>query len=127
MHFIQVRHFPERADGKEPETEVLLIEKDGEELEEQGNQTVQELEALAIAQRIQKLVGIEEVLDKDSGTYRKAGYGDIVILLRTSAGWAEPFSQVLASKGIPVVYSISNRIFCSTGSGDASELSPHMR
>ena len=79
--------FPERADGKEPETEVLLIEKDGEELEEQGNQTVQELEALAIAQRIQKLVGIEEVLDKDSGTYRKAGYGDIVILLRTSAGW----------------------------------------
>ena len=83
--------FPERADGKEPETEVLLIEKDGEELE-----------ALAIAQRIQKLVGIEEVLDKDSGTYRKAGYGDIVILLRTSAGWAEPFSQVLASKGIPV-------------------------
>ncbi len=38
------------------------------ELEEQGNQTVQELEALAIAQRIQKLVGIEEVLDKDSGT-----------------------------------------------------------
>ena len=94
--------FPERADGKEPETEVLLIEKDGEELEQQGNQTVQELEALAIAQRIQKLVGIEEVLDKDSGTYRKAGYGDIVILLRTSAGWAEPFSQVLASKGIPV-------------------------
>lgn len=94
--------FPERADGKEPETEVLLIEKDGEELEKQGNQTVQELEALAIAQRIQKLVGIEEVLDKDSGTYRKAGYGDIVILLRTSAGWAEPFSQVLASKGIPV-------------------------
>lgn len=94
--------FPERADGKEPETEVLLIEKNGEELEQQGNQTVQELEALAIAQRIQKLVGIEEVLDKDSGTYRKAGYGDIVILLRTSAGWAEPFSQVLASKGIPV-------------------------
>lgn len=94
--------FPERADGREPKTEVLLIEKDGEELEEQGNQTVQELEALAVAQRIQKIVGVEEVLDKDSGTYRKAGYGDIVILLRTSAGWAEPFSQVLASKGIPV-------------------------
>lgn len=93
--------FPERADGKEPETEVLLIEKDGEELEEQGNQTVQELEALAIAQRIQKLVGIEEVLDKDSGTYRKAGYGDIVILLRTSAGGAEPFSPGTCIKGNP--------------------------
>ncbi|MBU5481179.1 helicase-exonuclease AddAB subunit AddA [Blautia sp. MSJ-19] len=94
--------FPEREDRKEPETEVLLIEKDGEELEEQGNQTIQELEALAIAQRIQKLVGTEEVLDKETGTYRKAGYGDIVILLRTSTGWAEPFSQVLAAKGIPV-------------------------
>lgn len=95
--------FPEREDGKVPGTEVLLIEKDGEELEEeQGNQTVQELEALAIAQRIQKIVGVEEVLDKETGTYRKAGYGDIVILLRTSTGWAEPFSQVLASKGIPV-------------------------
>ena len=94
--------FPERSAGNEPETEVLLIEKDGEELEEQGNQTVQELEALAIAQWIQKIVGIEEVLDKETGTYRKAGYGDIVILLRTSTGWAEPFSQVLASKGIPV-------------------------
>lgn len=95
--------FPEKADGREPETEVLLIEKDGEELEEeQGNQTVQELEALAIAQRIQKIVGVEEVLDKETGMYRKAGYGDIVILLRTSTGWAEPFSQILASKGIPV-------------------------
>ena len=38
-------------------TEVLLIEKDGEELseEENGNQTVQELEALAIAQRIRRM------------------------------------------------------------------------
>ena len=55
MHFIQVRHFQREQMDKEPETEVLLIEKDGEELEQQGNQTVQELEALAIAQRIQKL------------------------------------------------------------------------
>ena len=97
--------FPEKQNqtvSSDSRTEVLLIEKDAEELEEQGNQTVQELEALAIAQRIQNIVGTEEVLDKETGAYRKAGYGDIVILLRTSTGWAEPFSQVLTSKGIPV-------------------------
>ena len=89
-------------------TEVLLIEKGGEELseEENGNQTVQEQEALAIAQRIRKMVGNEEVLDKETGRYRKVEYGDIVILLRSATGWAEPFSQVLTSKGIPV-YSAS--------------------
>ena len=94
--------FPDKEHEEAAQTEVLLIEKDGEELEEKGAQTVQELEALAIAQRIQRIVGIEEVLDKETGTYRKAEYGDIVILLRTSTGWAEPFSQVLTSKGIPV-------------------------
>ena len=98
----------EQPGGSENTTEVLLIEKDGEELseEENGNQTVQELEALAIAQRIRRMVGNEEVLDKETGTYRKVEYGDIVILLRSSTGWAEPFSQVLTSKGIPV-YSAS--------------------
>ena len=98
----------EKTNDSENTTEVLLIEKDGEELseEENGNQTVQELEALAIAQRIRKMVGNEEVLDKETGRYRKVEYGDIVILLRSATGWAEPFSQVLTSKGIPV-YSAS--------------------
>ena len=98
----------EKTNGPGNTTEVLLIEKDGEELseEENGNQTVQELEALAIAQRIRKMVGNEEVLDKETGRYRKVEYGDIVILLRSATGWAEPFSQVLTSKGIPV-YSAS--------------------
>ena len=47
----------EKTNGPGNTTEVLLIEKDGEELseEENGNQTVQELEALAIAQRIRKI------------------------------------------------------------------------
>ena len=52
------------------------------------------------------MVGNEEVLDKENGRYRKVEYGDIVILLRSATGWAEPFSQVLTSKGIPV-YSAS--------------------
>lgn len=94
--------FPEGADEKFVKTEVLLIEKDHEELaDEQGGRNARELEALAIAQRIAQIVGQEQVLDRETGTYRKAEYGDIVVLLRTAYGWAETFSQVFASKGIP--------------------------
>lgn len=95
--------FPEKKENEFQKTEVLLIEKDCEEQEEKdGDQTAQEMEALAIAQRIQRMVGTEEILDKETGEYRKVTYGDIVILLRTSSGWAEPFSQVLTARGIPV-------------------------
>lgn len=94
--------FPKGADEEFAKTEVLLVEKDGEELsDEQGNQTAQELEALAIAHKIQNIVGKEKVLDKESGEYRWAQYGDIVILLRTSSGWAQTFHEVLSSQGIP--------------------------
>lgn len=94
--------FPEWYDEEFVRTEVLLIEKDGEELsEETAGQTAQELEALAIAQEIQKIVGNEKVLDRESGEYRLAEYGDIAVLLRTASGWAETFAQILGSKGIP--------------------------
>lgn len=99
--------FPEGADPEFTRTEVLIVEKDGEELEdEQGQKNAQELEALAIAQRIQKMVGNDRILDKETGEYREIGYGDIVILLRSATGWSETFSQVLSSRGIPV-YSAS--------------------
>ena len=95
--------FPEGEDPEFLKTEVLIIEKDGPELEEeQGKKTAQELEALAIAQRINEMVGKDEVVDKETGEYRKIRYGDIVILLRTATGWTETFNEVLTSKGIPV-------------------------
>ncbi|MDC7289496.1 helicase-exonuclease AddAB subunit AddA [Blautia schinkii] len=94
--------FPEGADEEFVKTEVLLVEKDGEELEdEQGGQTAQELEALAIAHKIRSMVEAEKVLDKETGAYRPLEYGDIVILLRTAYGWAETFGEVLSSQGIP--------------------------
>lgn len=93
--------FLETSEPEATSTEILLVEKDGAE-EEDSAQTVQELEALAIAQRILDMVGKDEVLDKETGEFRKVTYGDIVILLRTSTGWAEPFSEVLSSRGIPV-------------------------
>ncbi len=94
--------FPEGEDKEFIKTKVILVEKDTEELEEeQGSVKAQELEALAIAQEIQRIVGKEKVLDKESGGYRPAEYGDIAVLLRTAYGWAETFAQVFESKGIP--------------------------
>ena len=99
--------FPEGEDPQFVRTEVLIVEKDGGELEdEQEQKNAQEMEALAIAQRIQRMVGKDRILDKDTREYREVGYGDIVILLRSAAGWSETFSQVLSSRGIPV-YSAS--------------------
>ncbi|MCD8155233.1 MAG: helicase-exonuclease AddAB subunit AddA [Clostridiales bacterium] len=94
--------FPEGPEASLYQTEVLLVEKDGEELEDtEGNPEARELEALAVAQRIQELVGHMPVLDRETGEYRPAVYGDIVVLLRTSAGWAETFEKVFSSRGIP--------------------------
>ena len=94
--------FPEGGSGEFRKTEILLVEKDGEELEEEkGGQTDQELEALAVASEISRIVGKEEILDRESGQYRKVEYGDIVILLRTNRYTYRTFSQVLASRGIP--------------------------
>ena len=94
--------FPEGSDAEFVKTQVLLIEKDGEELEEEkAGQTPQELEALTIAQEIHRMVGKEKVLDRETGDYRPVEYGDIAILLRTASGWADTFAQVLGTQGIP--------------------------
>jgi ATP-dependent helicase/nuclease subunit A len=94
--------FPEGQSQEFVKTEVLLVEKDGEELEDAKSlQNDRELEALAIAHKIRDMVGKEVILDKETGAYRPVEYGDIVILIRTSAGWAETFGEVLSSQGIP--------------------------
>ena len=95
--------FPEGARDEFLSTEVLLVEKDSEELEDlMEGQDARELEALAISHRIQKMVGKEKILDKETGEYRPVRYGDIVILLRTASGWSETFTDVLSAHGIPV-------------------------
>ena len=108
-------NFPAGGSREFVKTEVLLVEKDGAELEEEaGDQNAQELEALAIAQRIQGMVGREEIVDKKTGKYRPVEYGDIVILLRSAYGWSETFREVLASQGIPV--------YCTSRTGYFSAL-----
>lgn len=84
------------------ETEVLLIDVS----ERAEGLTVRETEALLIANRIKELVGHHLILDKKTGEYRKAEYGDIVILTRSIKGWTDIFLRVLKEEGVPA-YSIS--------------------
>lgn len=58
-------------------------------------------EALAVAGRIRELVGTLPITDSESGQQRPARYGDIVILLRSNAGWNEEFRKVFEHEGIP--------------------------
>ena len=95
--------FPEGNKESFLPAEVLLVEKDSEELEDlMEGKDARELEALAISHRIKEIVGKELVLDKETKEYRPAKYGDIVILLRTASGWSETFTEVLSAHGIPV-------------------------
>ena len=88
-------------------TELLLLEKDTPALGDLKEQeSLQEIEARAVAGRIRELVGKEKVLDKKTGEYRPAAYRDCVVLLRAAAGWADSFVRVLNAQGVPA-YSTS--------------------
>lgn len=108
------RQFPKgnmsetQSENGSPQTELLLLDpgKASETEEEFREYQAKELEARAVAERIKGLVSPEsgfQVLDKETGEYRTARYGDIVILLRTISGWAEVFTDVLMEAGIPAV------------------------
>ena len=93
-------------------TELLLIRKekaedDGEEESrkqkdgQEKNMSDRQREAYAVARRIRELMEDFLVTDKESGKLRRISYRDIVILLRTNAGWDEDFKSVLKEEGIP--------------------------
>ncbi|MCM1135353.1 MAG: helicase-exonuclease AddAB subunit AddA [Clostridium sp.] len=88
------------------ETEYLIIGK-----EEDSSLTVREQEAAVIARRIKELYRTLQVTDKESGRLRPVRYGDIVILLRTNAGWAEEFKKALEREGIPAYMSSQTGYF----------------
>lgn len=73
-------------------------------------------EAEVVAKRILAMVGRLPVYNKETGEYAPAAFGDITILLRTAAGWAQTFSRVLDANGIP------NRPDASTGYFDSVEV-----
>ncbi|MDO4523117.1 MAG: helicase-exonuclease AddAB subunit AddA [Eubacteriales bacterium] len=90
--------YPKGASQEETQAEILLVETD---TDEEVEETVRELEARAVGERIRELVGSHSVWDRQLGAYRTARYGDIVILLRTISGWAEVFTKVFTEMGIP--------------------------
>ncbi len=80
--------------------------------EEAADYTARELETKMIARRMRELTDPQtglQVWDKEKGFYRPAGYGDMVILLRSMAGWSETILQVLTREGIPA--------YAETGTG----------
>ena len=93
--------------GKGKRTEFLLLET------QEGRQKQQE-EALLVGRRIQEIVGKEYVWDKEEECFRKARYGDIVILLRTISGWADTFGDVLGDMGIPCFTGSQKGYFSAT-------------
>ena len=89
----------EKEDAFDSEILLTTTQELGEGTKQQISK--QELEAKLIADRIRKMVGKEEVVDEETGEFRKVRYGDIVILLRSLSEWADLFAEVLNANGIP--------------------------
>lgn len=77
------------------ETELLLVEACGK-MEDSKRR-----EARMVAEKILALKKEFRVKDKKSGQLRELSYSDIVILLRSNAGWDDIFKQELEAAGIP--------------------------
>lgn len=97
--------------GFSDRTELLLFSPEGEE--NGGRESSRRMEARMIAGKIHELMESGAVADRDSGTYRKIRFRDIVILTRSVKGWAEDFTSVLAEEGIPA-YSVSREGYFET-------------
>ncbi|MBR1390243.1 MAG: helicase-exonuclease AddAB subunit AddA [Lachnospiraceae bacterium] len=80
------------------DTEILL--SDSDEGKAYGLDA-KEQEAKLVAQRISALMETQLVTDEETGKLRPVRYKDIVILLRSTAEWADVFARVLNAGGIP--------------------------
>ena len=101
--------FRQAEEGENPYRSELLLVKEDEEKEIGAK----EMEARTVAKRIQELVGNFPVKDRAPGEKRAARYSDIVILLRSNAGWDEVFKKVLLEEGIPVSVASKTGYFSS--------------
>ncbi len=106
--------FAGRDTPQEDRTELLLLDTSQEAAgtEDAEDVTARELEARMIAGRIRRMTDADTgivVWDREEERYRRAAYGDIVILLRSVSGWAEDFARILMEQGIPA--------FCESRTG----------
>jgi ATP-dependent helicase/nuclease subunit A len=94
---------------------MLYSGKQSEDDEDDDLDTVSR-EGRAIARRIKSLVLNREfqVYDRDAGCYRSLEYRDIVVLLRTTRHWAEPFLEEFRKLCVPVYTETSTGYFAAT-------------
>ncbi|MGD8190791.1 helicase-exonuclease AddAB subunit AddA [Brevibacillus ginsengisoli] len=95
-------------------------EQADQQVNEQEEASVAQLEARLIAKRIHQWMEPGEggkpllVFDKKEGGLRPLAYRDIVILLRATAGWAQPMLEEFRAMGIPVHAEQSDGYFSAT-------------
>lgn len=100
-----------------PKTELNISGQAEWLMVEHGNDsemTKREAEARAVGLRIREMMDASSglwVMDTESGQYRRAEYGDIVILLRTVKNWTEDYVRVLKDMGIPAIGETSSGFF----------------
>lgn len=92
------------------ETELLLLDRLGHEKSDE----YRKLEAMAIATKIKELRRTYQVTDKATGKLRPVQYRDMVILLRSNAGWDDVFKKVLEAEGIPAFAASKTGYFATT-------------
>ncbi len=107
------------TDRNDMKAEVLLYETDAEQdMASFGmfseELTKRQLEARMIAQRILELKETMQITDKETEQLRPLRNSDIVILLRSLAGWGNEFASVLEDCGIPAHVSTSTGYFSAT-------------
>lgn len=94
----------QNEDVEEVETEI-------EELVDTTKKTALEIEAESVADKIKSMVGIYDVYDTKTKTFRKCTFSDIVILMQVISGTGEVVSNVLKSKNIPVYCSSKTNFY----------------
>lgn len=98
------------SENEESISELLLLNKPTQE----SGLDSKEAEGYLLAYRIKELKKEYQVTDKVTGKLRPAQYKDMVILLRTTAGWDEIFKRVLEKEGIPVYITSKTGYFAAT-------------
>lgn len=91
--------YPELEPGQ-GDAQLLLFQTE----EKPEEMSVREQEAYGVAQKIKELLRTHKVTARENGQsiLRPVQFRDIVILMRTTAGWDEVFQKVLQQEGIPV-------------------------
>lgn len=101
----------EAVEGKP--LELLVIDSGADEsLEDQDLLEMKkvELEAHAVAKRVQSLVGTT-IYDPKLGRKRQARLKDVVILLRATRSWSQVFGDVFAEYGLPLYSDVGGGYF----------------